>query len=78
MKKLYRSRDNRIFAGLLGGIGEYLAVDPVLIRLLFVALVIFTAIVPGLLFYIIGLFLVPSHPDIEVVSDMQGSQRAGD
>ncbi|KKG25473.1 PspC domain-containing protein, partial [Methanosarcina sp. 2.H.T.1A.15] len=34
MKKLYRSKKNRIIAGVCGGIGEYLDVDPTLIRLL--------------------------------------------
>ncbi|MDD4248763.1 MAG: PspC domain-containing protein, partial [Methanosarcina sp.] len=34
MKKLYRSKKSRIIAGVCGGIGEYLDVDPTLIRLL--------------------------------------------
>lgn len=38
MKKLYRSKKNRIIAGVCGGIGEYLDVDPTLIRLLWVLL----------------------------------------
>lgn len=73
MKKLYRSDTNRIFTGLLGGIGEYFVVDPVLVRLLFLALVIFTAIVPGVIFYIFGLLIVPQHPDIEVIRDSETS-----
>ena len=34
MKRLFRSRDNRIIAGVCGGIGEYFDVDPVLIRVI--------------------------------------------
>lgn len=69
MKKLYRSRTNRVFMGLLGGIGEYFEVDSVLVRLLFLALLIFTAIIPGVLFYVFGLLVVPRHPDIEIICD---------
>jgi phage shock protein C len=40
-KRLYRSRDNRVFTGILGGIGEYVNVDPVAIRVLYI---VFTAV----------------------------------
>lgn len=55
-KKLYRSRSNRILFGLCGGLGEYLGVDPVLIRLVWL-------FVPGanLLAYIIGAIIVPEE-----------------
>ncbi|HEY3362084.1 MAG TPA: PspC domain-containing protein, partial [Methanosarcina sp.] len=36
MNKLYRSKKNKIIAGICGGIGEYFKVDPTLIRLLWV------------------------------------------
>ncbi len=35
-KKLYRSRSNRMLGGICGGIGEYLGIDPTLIRVGFV------------------------------------------
>jgi phage shock protein PspC (stress-responsive transcriptional regulator) len=35
-KKLYRSREDRMIAGVCGGLGEYFNVDPTLIRLVFV------------------------------------------
>ena len=55
-KKLYRSRSNRILFGLCGGLGEYLGVDPVIIRLVWL-------FVPGanLLAYIIGAIIVPEE-----------------
>ena len=34
MKRLYRSRKNRVICGVCGGIGDYLNVDPTVIRLL--------------------------------------------
>ena len=60
-KRLYRSKTNKIFAGICGGLGEYSNIDPVLIRLIWLLVVIFTGFVPGILAYIIGIFIVPTH-----------------
>lgn len=56
MKRLYRSRSNRILTGLCGGIGDYFDIDPVLVRLVWL-------IIPGLnlLVYIIGSIVVPEE-----------------
>jgi len=59
MKKLYRSEKNKVFAGIIGGIGEYLDVDPVILRVLWLLIVVFTGFFPGLVAYIISIFLVP-------------------
>ena len=41
MKKLYRSRTNKMVAGVSGGIGEYLNIDPTIVRIVWlVALII--------------------------------------
>lgn len=58
-KHLYRSRDNRIIAGVFGGVGEYFAVDPVILRIIFILVLIVTAIVPCALAYIISMFVIP-------------------
>ena len=60
MKKLHRS-SNRILAGVCGGIAEYLNVDHTVVRVLYVALSLFTAAFPGLLLYIILIFLMPNE-----------------
>lgn len=62
MKRLYRSSDNKVFAGILGGLGEYFDVDPVLVRLAFVFLLLATAVLPGVLAYLAALFIVPRKP----------------
>ncbi len=62
MKKLYRSRRDRMIAGICGGLGEYFEVDPNLVRLLFVFLAIFSGFLPMLLFYIIAWIVVPPEP----------------
>jgi len=62
VKKLYRSRENKIFTGLCGGIGELLNVDATLLRILFVVLTVFSS---GTLIvvYIIVSMVVPKKPD---------------
>jgi phage shock protein C len=50
-KKLYRSRSERMIAGVCGGMGKYLGIDATVIRLLFVLLTIFTGVVPGLILF---------------------------
>ena len=62
MKRLYRSEENKVFAGIIGGPGEYFEVDPVLLRLFALAVILMTGLVPGVLAYIIAIFLVPEKP----------------
>lgn len=62
MKKLYRSNTNRLWKGVLGGFGEYFDVDPVLLRVFFILFVLVTGIFPGVLAYIISLFIIPNSP----------------
>lgn len=63
MKHLYKSKTNKVFAGIFGGIGEYFDVDPVLLRLAWLLIVVFTGFIPGLVVYIFGIFIVPRQPD---------------
>ncbi len=58
-KKLYRSRSDRMIAGVCGGLGEYLAVDPVWIRLGFVMLLFATGV--GFWAYIILWIIIPEE-----------------
>lgn len=60
-KRLYRSKTNRIFAGICGGLGEYMNVDPVMLRLIWTLIVIFTGIFPGVIAYFIAIFIVPER-----------------
>ena len=57
VKRLYRSSDNRVFAGICGGLGEYFDVDPTVVRVVYVLLSLLTAFM-GILLYIILLFVV--------------------
>ena len=62
MKKLYRSKTNKIFAGVIGGLGEYFDVDPTLLRLIWFIILVCTGIMPGTVVYIIAIFIIPKHP----------------
>lgn len=57
-KKLVRS-NNKLVAGVCAGIAEYFDIDPTLVRVIYVALTLFTAGFPGVILYIIMLLLMP-------------------
>ncbi|GAA3336996.1 hypothetical protein GCM10020358_11660 [Amorphoplanes nipponensis] len=60
-KQLRRPLDDRILAGVCSGIGRYLAVDPVLVRVGFVVLAALTW-GAAVLAYPIAWFLMPEEP----------------
>ncbi len=62
MKRLYRSEENRIIFGIMGGLGEYFEVDPALLRLGFLFLLLATAVLPGTLAYLAAVLVVPRKP----------------
>jgi phage shock protein C len=58
-KKLYRSNENKILAGIIGGLGEYFDIDPTVLRLGWLLVFVFTGIFPGLLAYFVAILIVP-------------------
>ncbi len=58
-RRLYRSRKNRIVAGVAGGLGEYFDIDPVFVRVIFVLATLAGA--SGLLAYIVLWIVVPNQ-----------------
>ncbi len=62
MKRLYRSRNERIFGGVCGGIGTYYNTDPNLIRILWVVLTL-VSIGIGIVAYIVAWILIPDEPE---------------
>ncbi len=57
-KSLTRSKENRVVAGVCGGLGEYLDIDPVIIRLAWALLTLFS-IGTGIIIYIIAALIIP-------------------
>lgn len=62
MKKLYRSREDRMIAGICGGMGDVYEIDPTLIRLGLVFVGLATGIMPAVVAYIIGAIIIPPGP----------------
>ena len=59
-RKLYRSNTNKIICGVCGGLGEYLGVDPTIVRLVWVLIACSGT---GLLAYIITAVIMPQKVD---------------
>ena len=59
MKKLYKSNNQKMIAGICGGFAEYFGCDPTLVRLVFVLLSICGG--GGLFFYILAAIIMPSE-----------------
>ena len=59
-KKLYRSNQNKMIAGVCGGIAEYFGIDPTVVRLGLVVL----SLLPfsGVLAYLIAAIIIPRAP----------------
>jgi phage shock protein C len=63
-RKIYRSRKDRMLAGVSGGLGDYFGIDSTIIRLAFVAFALLGG--PGFLVYIICMIVIPIEPDSSV------------
>jgi phage shock protein C len=60
-KKLTRSEENKIVAGVLGGLAEYYGHDPILYRIAAITFLLLTGIFPGVFMYIAALLLMPKQ-----------------
>lgn len=61
-RKLYRSRKERMIAGICGGLGEHFGIDPTWVRLLFILFFFLGGC--ALLVYLIMWVVVPLEPPI--------------
>lgn len=66
-KKLYRSRTDRVIAGVAGGLAHYFNLDPILVRALFVVLGIINGF--GFLLYVVLMIIIPEEPGRKVEID---------
>ena len=57
--RLYRSTTDKVIGGVCGGLGNYLNIDPVIVRILFVLLAVFGG--SGVLVYIILWIVIPEQ-----------------
>jgi len=61
-QKLYRSSENSLLAGVCGGIGEYVNMDPTIVRLL-TAVLFFGSFGTGLILYLVAAIIIPRRPE---------------
>jgi phage shock protein C len=59
-KKYYRSRTERMIAGVCGGMAEYLNIDPIIVRVIWVILGLTGG--AGLIAYVLFWLLAPEEP----------------
>ena len=69
MKKIYRSRKDKVLIGVCGGLGDYFGIDPVLIRIIFILLSFVNGI--GFLLYLISAVVIPLEPEKERQKSLQ-------
>lgn len=61
-RKLYKSNENKMLAGVCGGIAEYFDMDPTVVRL---AWVLFCALGgSGIIAYIIAAIIIPARTEM--------------
>jgi phage shock protein C len=72
-KKLYRSVNDRMIAGVCGGLGSYFKIDANLVRVILVVLSIATACFPFLLIYAICALIIPLEPTPPSDMTIQGN-----
>lgn len=60
MKRLYRSKQERMLGGVCGGLGEHLDVDPTVVRLIWVVIALLS-LGTGLLVYLIAWIIIPEE-----------------
>ncbi|MEX2144316.1 MAG: PspC domain-containing protein [Anaerolineales bacterium] len=74
IKRLTRSKSNRILGGVAAGIGEYLDADPTLIRLIFALSFLLGG--SGILIYLVMWLIIPEESDVAKVTPKRKSTSA--
>lgn len=60
-KKLYRSKSDKRFGGVCGGLGKYFRIDSNIIRLIFIVLLFVTGFFPMVIVYMIAIGVIPEE-----------------
>jgi phage shock protein C len=71
-RKLYRSRKDKVIAGVCGGLGEYFDVDPVFVRIIVVLLAFAHGF--GLLGYVIAWIIIPKKEETTDAAVEEGTE----
>ena len=60
--RLYRSRSDRMVAGVIGGVGAHFGVDATILRLAYAAAAVLLGLLTGIVVYVLLAIVVPSEP----------------
>jgi phage shock protein C len=63
--RLWRSPDEKVVAGVCGGLAERFQLDPMFVRVLYVALSLFSGAFPGFLIYLVLWYVAPVRGETE-------------
>ena len=77
-KKLYRSDTNKVFAGVIGGVGEYFDIDPTVLRLGYALISLVTHLIPAVIVYIIATIVVPKKPSFHHMHESEYKEKTED
>jgi phage shock protein PspC (stress-responsive transcriptional regulator) len=61
VRKLYRSKTNKMIAGVCGGLAEYFNIDANLMRVIYILLFFVTGLLPLIIIYLIMWAIVPAR-----------------
>lgn len=74
-QKLYRARKGKVLGGVCGGLGDYMGIDKVIVRILFILLAIFGG--SGVLVYIILWIAIPEQNAASVYQMKETAETEG-
>ncbi|MBL1212859.1 MAG: PspC domain-containing protein [Ignavibacteriae bacterium] len=77
-ERLYRSKIHRVFGGVAGGLAEYLNLDPIIVRILFIIITVINGF--GIFLYIILWIIIPESdvPYSSLNNPPGASENSGD
>lgn len=61
--RLWRSADNKVIAGVVGGLAERMNIDPTLARVIYAFFTFFSGLFPGFLIYLLLWYIAPVRDD---------------
>lgn len=76
MRKLFRDKWDKKIAGVCGGIGQYLQLDPTLVRIIFIAACCVSFFVPMIVIYLVAWLFMPEGPKTYVQVNADKLQRS--
>lgn len=77
-KKLYRTQKRKMLGGICAGLSDYFDMDVSLIRLIFIALGLITAILPMVFFYILAWIIVPLEEETKAESPAEKTKKSSE